>query len=292
MKIPQQNTININKLLRKASSSRDPSALPKLLSTQAQEMSTTDIETPSSDGKNALHMACWMGCMDNISLLLSLGCDVNAISIGKHNYGKSPIFYAITRGRDDVVRYLLNYTDTNGSRINVKIVNNKGQSVYSLACSHDFSADILECIRNRELDDLYTWADYSATHSDGCIYGDLDLRFLSRSLTVEDLVKDGVVVNPTTKESRRGNFAKNNPSVADDSVKTVKKNTSVSIKEHKRMLSAEQRLHLEQHWNAVAKALQQKSSWDLFSSLLAIVQCWEGFNVHTICLGSQTAHLV
>jgi hypothetical protein len=292
MKIPQQNNININKLLRKASSSRDPSALTKLLSTQAQEMSTTDIETPSSDGKNALHMACWMGCMDNISLLLSLGCDVNAISIGKHNYGKSPIFYAITRGRDDVVRYLLNYTDTNGSRINVKIVNNKGQSVYSLAYSHDFSADILECIRNRELDDLYTWADYSATHSDGCIYGDLDLRFLSRSLTVEDLVKDGVVVNPTTKESRRGNFAKNNPSVADDSVKTVKKNTSVSIKEHKRMLSAEQRLHLEQHWNAVAKALQQKSSWDLFSSLLAIVQCWEGFNVHTICLGSQTAHLV
>ena len=48
-----------------------------------------------------------MGHLSNVQLLLSLGCDVNSVSVGKHNYGKTGIFYAITRGRNDVVRHLL-----------------------------------------------------------------------------------------------------------------------------------------------------------------------------------------
>lgn len=301
MKVPRQT--NINKLLRKASSSRDPSVLPALL--QTHELTTSDLETPSSDGKNALHMACWMGCAENISLLLSLGCDINAISTGKHNYGKSPIFYAITRGREEVVRYLLNYES---DVCNVRIVNNKGQSVYSLAYSHDFSGDILESIRKREAEgvslmdgrdvaiakDLQQWCDYSVSHSDGCIYGDLDLRFLSRPLTDEDVIKDDIVVNPTTKESRKGNFAKNNPSAADEPVITRKGASEKKRRQRKeqiKQLSTDQHLQLDQLWNAVSSSLQQNNSWDLFSSLLAIVQFWETLEVRLPWISDSATRL-
>jgi len=295
MKIPHSQQTNI-KLLRKASSSRDPEILPKLLSTNP--LCKNDLETPSSDGKNALHMACWMGCIDNISLLLSHGCDINAISTGKHNYGKTPIFYAITRGREDVVRYLLNEASVSaesaGDRVNVRIVNNKGQSVYSLAYSHDFSIDILECIRNREAEEgfhsigeqvgvaaengIERWLDYSISHSDGCIYGDLDLRFLHRPLSPDDVVKDGIVVNPTTKESRKGNFTKNNPSVNRcNPPNTIHAAEKKRGKERKQMksLSPDHQVKLKQLWSDVAKSLQENNSWDLFSSLLTIVQFWE-----------------
>ncbi|KAL3797976.1 hypothetical protein HJC23_013214 [Cyclotella cryptica] len=300
---------NINKLLRKASSSRDPTALPTLLTTHQYTLS--DLECPSSDGKNALHMACWMGHIDNVSLLLQLGCDINRVSVGKHNYGKSPIFYAVTRGREDVVRYLLQYynAESEGARdedqrVNVRIVNNKGQSLYSLAYSHDFSEDILECIRNREREQKdRVWIDYSTTHSDGCTYGDLDLRFLRRPLTDEDVVKDGIVVNPTTKESRRGNFARNNPSVAngapsgedvkkDGVIKKEKKGPRKKEKKtHTKQLSSEQLVHLEELWNGVTTSLQQGESWDLFSSLLAIVQFWEGTNVYSPWVEDTAARL-
>ena len=224
-----------------------------------------------------------MGYIENVSTLLALGCDINTISIGKHNYGKTPIFYAITRGREDVIRYLLSYNEDKLShecnRVNVRIVNNKGQSVYSLAYSHDFSDDILQCIRDREAESNEDWKDYSTSHNDGCIYGDLDLRFIQRPLTSEDVVKNGVVVNPTTKESRRGNFTKNNPSAVHTSIKTVKndisrkeKHTKMKQKEH---LSREQEMLLDQLWTNIAESLQQTNSWDLFSSLLAIVQFWE-----------------
>ena len=295
MKIAPSQQTNI-KLLRKASSSRDPVILQKLLSTNPP--CKNDLETPSSDGKNALHMACWMGCIDNISLLLSHGCDINAISTGKHNYGKTPIFYAITKGREDVVQFLLNEASVSGQnagdRVNVRIVNNKGQSVYSLAYSHDFGTDILECIRNREAEDgihsieeqdgvatengIDGWLDYSISHSDGCVYGDLDLRFLHRPLSAEDVVKDGIVVNPTSKESRKGNFTKNNPTMnrcnSPDKIH-AKEKKSGKERELMKSLSSDQQVKLEQLWSAVAKSLQQSNSWDLFSSLLTIVQFWE-----------------
>ena len=301
---------NIHKLLRKASSSRDPAALPTLLATH--HLTLSDLECFSTDGKNALHMACWMGHMDNISLLLQRGCNINAVSIGKHNYGKTPIFYAVTRGREDVVRYLLHYNaeseGTNSEedqrqRVNVRIVNNKGQSLYSLAYSHDFAEDILECIRRRENEQHHEWIDYSSTHSDGCTYGDLDWRFLRRPLTEEDVVKDGIVVNPTTKESRRGNFARNNPSVVDcapsgDEVRNnavIEQKMKRPQKKEKKMrtiqLSAEQSVHLDQLWNAVTTSLQRGDSWDLFSSLLAIVQYWEGTEVHSPWITDCAARL-
>ena len=230
---------------------------------------------------------------------------MNAISTGKHNYGKSPIFYAITRGRQDIVRYLLNYNE-GGSKVNVRIVNNKGQSVYSLAYSHDFSEDILSSIREREGDDLHQtnyaqcennlqWLDYSVSHSDGCIYGDLDLRFLSRPVTSEDVIKDNIVVNSTTKESRRGNFALNNPSASGAHVKSGKKKRGDKKEQKKaeqiKQLSEDQHNDLEKIWTDVAYALQQNDSWELFSSLLAIVQNWEGTKVRLPWIADSASHL-
>ena len=171
-------------------------------------------------------MACWTGHVDNVALLLNMGCDMNMIATRSHNYGKSPIFFAATRGREDVMNLLLD------RGANVLIVNNKGQSVYSVAMSHfDKSGSLIRRIRETEeavlrmdgangIMPLFDdgggggcWIDYSKTHRDGNVYGDLDLRFLDRPLVEGDVVADGVV-NPTTRESRRGNFARNNPNAS------------------------------------------------------------------------------
>ena len=48
----------------------------------------------------------------------------------RHSYGKTPLFYATTRCRDEVVRLLLEH----GAK--TRVLNNKGQSVLSLASSH------------------------------------------------------------------------------------------------------------------------------------------------------------
>lgn len=94
---------------------------------------------------------------------------------------------------------------------NALIVNNKGQSVYSLSCSH-FDPELCNRIKQIETEQenanrdkpFNGWVNYRETNSDGNIYGDLDLRFLGRELTEDDVVKEGVV-NPTTKTSRKGN---------------------------------------------------------------------------------------
>ena len=53
------------------------------------------------------------------------------------NYGKSALFFAITRNRDDIVVEFLK----RGAK--VKIVNNKGQTPLSLAVSHLLEETIL-----------------------------------------------------------------------------------------------------------------------------------------------------
>ena len=58
------------------------------------------------------------------------GLPISRISRPRHSYGKTPLFYATTRCRDEVVRLLL----AHGAK--TRVLNNKGQSVLSLATSH------------------------------------------------------------------------------------------------------------------------------------------------------------
>ncbi|GKY91211.1 hypothetical protein MPSEU_000093800 [Mayamaea pseudoterrestris] len=159
-------------------------------------------ELDSMQGKNPLHMAAWKGCLENSQHLLSIGCDINAISTGEFSYGKTPICFALTQSRNDVVAYLLE----RGAK--VKVVNNKGQSVLSIAISH-LEMKIVDRIVEAELLEEGEWTNYRATHSDGMEYGDLDPRFLDRPLRLEDFITD-FCVNPTTKQSRRGSFFRRN----------------------------------------------------------------------------------
>jgi hypothetical protein len=161
------------------------------------------LEIDSMEGKNPLHMAAWQGCMDSIAYLLEYGCNINAISTGEYSYGKTPIFFALTRSRADVVSFLLD------RGANVKIVNNKGQSVLSIAASH-LDISLVKKIQDYEERDDGKWMNFRMTHSDGLEYGDLDPRFLDRPLRYTDIVTS-ICVNPTTKQSRRGAFLKKNP---------------------------------------------------------------------------------
>lgn len=86
---------------------------------------TKPIDTRSDAGKTALQMAGWRGTIQIVDTLLASGADINLWSTGPHNYGKTAIFYAITRGRDDMVMALLE------RGANVCIVNNKVRGVPS-----------------------------------------------------------------------------------------------------------------------------------------------------------------
>ena len=155
-----------------------------------------------------------------------MGCDVNAWSTGLHSYGKTPIFYAITRCRDGIVEVLLE----RGAR--TRILNNKGQSVLSLAASHNSPTIVArveasEAVEERlgGLDSAWQerlarlpeaerpvvraggWLDFHTSHPDGVRYGDLDPRFLSAG-ELDALLAEGgrqtrLSINPTTHESRR-----------------------------------------------------------------------------------------
>lgn len=154
-------------------------------------------------GKTPMMMAAWRGSIDNVVTLLELGCDVNCVACGEYTWGKSAIFFATTRCRDDVAALLI------ARGASLRLVNNKGQTPRSLAVSH-LSEETLALFVSAE--GCGEWQNYRATHSDGCVYGDLDLRFLDRDIQADDVIVD-VCVNPTTRQSRRGNFERNNPGV-------------------------------------------------------------------------------
>lgn len=184
-------------------------------------------------GKAPLHLAAWRGSLDVVRALLEeCRADIDQVSTGRHNYGKSPIFYALTRSRyvasrrvsdttsasrmqfwrfsatdaksfrlhrDDVVTYLVE----RGAK--VKIVNNKGQSVLSLALSH-CNEETIEVIKRAEEREK-TWWNFRDTHSDGLKYGDLDARFYP-----EAAAEPGRGIS--TRESRRRNFSRLNKGVS------------------------------------------------------------------------------
>ena len=272
---------NLHKHLRKAAGSKNESVLPTFISEHS--ITLAELDDVECDGRGALHMACWTGCISNVELLLRMGCDIDAIATRSHNYGKTPIFFSATRSREDVMNLLLD------RGANVLIVNNKGQSVYSIACSH-FGEELVQRIVEVEKHQMAEaektgeglqpkllpgWVDYSKSHPDGNVYGDLDARFLGRDLTPTDVLKDGVV-NPTTKESRKGNFAKNNP----HAFNSRKKNKG-EAKARKRtpppevFLSDKESKQVEEIWDQVEHHIRRGDSRDIFTSLLELVQLCE-----------------
>ena len=117
-------------VFRKAASRRDPGSTA-LLAQLCNQWAAEDIDAAiDTSGKSALHHAAWKGHIDHVRLLCDAGADVNLWSVGEFSYGKSAIFFAITQCRDDVVLLLLERGAC------ARIVNNKGQSVLSLAISH------------------------------------------------------------------------------------------------------------------------------------------------------------
>ena len=225
----------------------------------------------SEDGKNVVHMAAWQGCMENLVYLVEeLGCNVNVVATGPYSYGKTPIFFAATRSRNSVVEYLLQ----RGAQ--VRIVNNKGQSVLSIASSH-LEPSIVAKIQQQEEEQeqqqqesslsTIPWRNYRSTHSDGLEYGDLDPRFLERPLRPTDVVTR-FAVNPTTKQSRRGSFLRRNPHLtnhndgaAESSSQRRRRRQQAKRnkkKEQKRLLSSlskEETLERESAWEELEKVL-------------------------------------
>jgi hypothetical protein len=196
-------------------------------------------EIDSIEGKNPLHLAAWQGCLENVSHLLELGCNINAISTGEFSYGKTPIFFALTRSRDNVVSFLLEHG------ANVKIVNNKGQSVLSIAASHLTKETIGE-IQLREEKEGGEWINYRASHSDCLEYGDLDPRFIDRPLRPQDVVTN-ICINPTTKQSRQGAFLRKNPHRA-AKARTAQPSQPPKMSRHNLGLSDDEQRLLDRAW--------------------------------------------
>eukprot|EP00980_Cylindrotheca_fusiformis_P026786 scaffold17468_cov106-Cylindrotheca_fusiformis.AAC.2 len=103
-------------------------------------------------------------------------------SRGPGNYGKTPIFYALTQCREDVVRYLVS------QGASLLFVNNKGQTPCSIAVSH-LEKECCEFLYETELRQLQRggkFSNFRISHSDERLYGDLDPRFRIDEFNMED----------------------------------------------------------------------------------------------------------
>jgi len=127
--------------------------------------------------KNALHLCSWKGDFEAVKYIVEMSKKhypemdiINTISKSEGNYGKTPIFYALTQCREDVVRYLI----VEGASL--LIVNNKGQTPCSIAVSH-LNEDACQFLFDVEAEQLRNggeFVNYRTTHSDSKLYGDLD----------------------------------------------------------------------------------------------------------------------
>ena len=207
-------------------------------------------------------MAAWQGCLENIRYLLDTGCDTDCYSRGEFSYGKSAIFFAATRSRNEVIDLLLDQGAW------VKIVNNKGQSILSIASSH-LEPQIISKIQEKEQEQQGPWWNFRASHSDGLEYGDLDPRFLDRPLRPEDIVTP-YAVNPTTKQTRKGGFLKRNPLVAKEAAKKQKQPRPK--KKVAPSLSDEEVVELEESWKRIANGFERNSEMDLIQHLAMVVR--------------------
>jgi 3'-5' exonuclease/Ankyrin repeats (3 copies) len=137
--------------LRRAAGSQSLERLKDALATGWT--SGRDIDALNAP-KNPLHHAAWTGCLENVRYLVEeMQCNVNMIATGPYCYGKTALFFAATRCRKEVILYLLHLPFTN-----VCILNNKGQSVRSIASSHfrgeSSKASIISLIEQREMEQI------------------------------------------------------------------------------------------------------------------------------------------
>lgn len=262
-----------------------------------QGWTNVDIDAISTvTHKSPIHMAAWKGNIYNLIYFIdTLGCNINQISQMKYSYGKTCLFFALTQSRCDVVDYLLE------RGAHVKIINNKGQSPLSIASSHfhsnnddDDDRSIIQRIVQAEKDQAHlAWVNYRTTHSDHCIYGDLDPRFLhlERPIDKDTDVITPYAINPTTKAIRRsGLYRKLNNFTFDqkqeDTVvlsnisqeqqpSSISSTTTTKRKRNtpKREFSPEDRLVLNAAWNDVSVCVKNDMSSDaLMSHIWTIVQ--------------------
>ena len=80
---------------RRAAMSEEAGSLAVLIDQlQNPGMTAQMVNLPSQEGgKTALHLAAWRGSLVNVKLLVTIGADVNLISTGEGNYGKSSFMY-------------------------------------------------------------------------------------------------------------------------------------------------------------------------------------------------------
>ena len=140
--------------------------------------------------KNALHICAWRGDFETVVRLVEISNEhcphldvVNTISRGPGNFGKTPIFFALTQCREDVVKYLVQ-----DAGADLLIVNNKGQTPCSIAASH-VSEETCRFLYETEAKQLAARGSTGKSgvelfanhrmgiHSDHKLYGDLDPRF-------------------------------------------------------------------------------------------------------------------
>ena len=276
--------------LRKAASSQSLSKLKDAIllgGWTAQDIDDNDAYNQSKGqqkqrqhaSKSALHMAAWKGCLDNVKYLLEdIGCDINAYSDQEFSYGKTAIFFALTQSRPEITEYLLEM----GAK--VTIVNNKGQSVLSMAATRfkNFpevdNNKIVQTIQKLE-EEQGDWWNFRASHSDGFEYGDLDPRFfVGRPLKDTDVVTP-LAINPTTHQTRKGGFLRRNPNApkwnnacrrhwdtSPPPKQSKTKRGSRKKKETAPLLSPEEQSQLDRAWETLL-ARPPSSSLSLSSTL-------------------------
>ena len=218
----------------------------------ASEIDKISQQDNSGSGKGPLHMAAWQGSLQNLHYLIhEVGCDPNVIATGTYCYGKTPIFFAATRGRNEIVQYLLQQVPN----IQTRIVNNKGQSLLSIAASH-LSTEVIQLVRKaEEREGTAPWVNYRQTHSDGLVYGDLDPRFLEREIRPDIDVVTEFAINPTTKESRMNSFLRKNPQhIKTDQKKASSAKSSSNRKSRLHAQREKERQELEEIWNQIDAA--------------------------------------
>ena len=255
--------VSSNQVLRAAGSQ----SLDKMKEAISTGWSRSELDSMAlNEGEKAvIHMAAWKGSLDILEYLVDeIKVNVDTIATGQYSYGKSAIFFACTRSRTEHVNFLL----SRGA--SVKIVNNKGQSVLSLAASH-FDSHMVDTIRKAEIEqDWRPWKNYRESHSDGLEYGDIDPRFLDRPLRPNDVVTD-VAINPTTKATRQGGFLRRNPQMQTRSSEKKSKAPKTKKNQSFQGLTEEDQKQLQKQWSLFQSALCQSEINDASNLLLQIL---------------------